>query len=307
MQKNITVIGSSNVDLIIKLQHLPVPGETVFDGDFMQTYGGKGANQAVAASRAGGKVTFITALGDDAYGRALKEHFKNSNMKVDYIHTSPEAPTGTALIFISSDGENCIGVAPGANNFLSPEHIANSYDVIKSSDIILQQMEIPGETTEAILKIANEYSIPVIMNYAPIRNFKVTIDEKITGLIVNEIEATAITGAEVKSIDEVAIAAEQLLKSGLKFVIITLGSNGAYITDNTGTATIIPAFKVTPVDTTAAGDTFCGALAVALIEDKTLTDAVRFANAASAIAVTRLGAQPSIPIRQEINDFLAKQ
>lgn len=304
MNKNITVIGSSNVDLIIKLNHLPVPGETVCDGDFLQTFGGKGANQAVAAARAGGKVTFITSIGNDNYGAELKEYFKSIKMNIDYIQTTDSAPTGTALIFISSDGENCIGVAPGANNYLTPEQIDDCRSTICSSDMIVLQMEIPGATTEAILTIAQSFKIPVIMNYAPIRNFEIKIDNKITGLIVNETETNALTDITIHNIADASVAAKKMLSNGIQFVIITLGANGAYIADNAGFTDIVPAFKVTPVDTTAAGDTFCGALSVALTEGLTLPDAVRFANAASAIAVTRIGAQPSIPLRTEIDDFL---
>ncbi len=307
MNKKITVIGSSNIDLILKLNHLPVPGETVCDGSFMQTFGGKGANQAVAAARAGGLVTFITCVGDDNYGIELKEHFKQTQMNIDYIQTAQNTPTGTALIFISDDGENCIGVAPGANNLLTPDHINLCSNSIKSSDIIVIQMEIPEETTKKVLNIAKESNIPVIMNYAPIRDFKINIDNKITGLIVNETEATALTDIDVNDMPGVAAAASYLLSQGLQFVIITLGAVGAYISDKSGLTMTIPAFLVKPVDTTAAGDTFCGALSVAITEGKRLTDAVKFANAASAISVTRIGAQPAIPTREEIEDFTANQ
>ncbi len=307
MSKNITVIGSSNIDLIIKLSHLPVPGETVCDGDFMQTFGGKGANQAVAAACAGGKVTFITSIGDDNYGEELKKHFISTEMNIDYLHTATDTPTGTALIFISADGENCIGVAPGANNFLVPEQIINSRHIIESSDLILLQMEIPKETTLIILEIAKKSKIPVIMNYAPIRDFHLNVDDKITGLIVNETEAYALTGIDINDISGVEEASRLLLSQGLQFVIITLGAGGSYIAEKTGFTAHIPAFMVTPVDTTAAGDTFCGALTVAITEGKSLVDSIRFASAASALAVTRIGAQPSIPARLEIEEFLSKQ
>jgi ribokinase len=307
MSKKITVIGSSNIDLILKLNHLPKPGETVCDGNFMQTFGGKGANQAVAAARAGGNVTFITCVGDDNYGYELKEYFKQTTMNIDNIHTAINTPTGTALIFISDDGENSIGVAPGANSLLCPDQIDSYSDTIQSSNLILLQMEIPEDTINKILVIAKKLKIPVIMNYAPIRNFNIEIDDSIFGLIVNETEATSLTGIDVKDMAGVTSAAFHLLSKGLQFVIITLGAGGAYISDKSGLSTTIPAFTVKPVDTTAAGDTFCGALSVALTEGNELVDAVKFANAASAIAVTRIGAQPSIPYRDEIDSFLDKQ
>lgn len=302
MNKKITVIGSSNIDFIMKAPHIPNPGETVCDCIFQQTFGGKGANQAVAAARAGGEVTFVSCLGDDPYAPIMMENFKKDGLDVSNIKKFDDVSTGSALIMID-DAENCITVAPCANAKLSPEIVQEFENIIAESDLILLQMEIPLESNREVLEIAAKYQVPVIHNYAPIRDASVPVDGKMHGLIVNEIEASELLGIPEINAEQAAEAAESLRKKGPDFVIITLGSKGAVIASPEGIEKV-SAFAVSPVDTTAAGDTFCGSLATAMMEGKPLTEAVRFASAASAIAVTRLGAQPSIPTREEIDNFL---
>lgn len=299
MGERITVIGSSNVDMIMKLERLPQAGETVTGGAFLQVFGGKGANQAVAAARAGGKVTFLSAVGEDDFGRAAVANFQQDGIATEYIVSVSGIPTGCALILIDAQGENSIAVAPGANYALLPEHIEANADVIRDSAMIVMQREIPTPTILRALELAAEFGTPVLFNYAPAQNREVLVSAQMTGLVVNEIEAAMLSGLPVETKEEAATAGEALRRQGPSFVVVTLGAEGAVVVSATGKERV-PAFPVTPVDTTAAGDVFCGALAVALVEGNSLPDAVRFASAASAISVTRLGAQPSIPHRQEI-------
>ena len=303
MNKKITVIGSSNIDFIMKAPHIPQPGETVCDCVFQQTFGGKGANQAVAAARSGGQVSFLSCLGDDPYAPIMLENFKKDNMDVSNIKKFNDVSTGSALIMLDESGENCITVAPCANDKLTPTIVKEYENIIAESAMILLQMEIPLDSNREVLDLAAKHNVPVIYNYAPVRDASVEVNKKMHGLIVNEIEASALLGIPEINDEQAADAAESLRKKGPEFVIVTLGSKGAVIASADGIQNV-PAFKVSPFDTTAAGDTFCGALATALIEEKPLPDAVRFASAASAISVTKLGAQPSIPTRQEIDVFL---
>ena len=304
MNKKIAVIGSTNVDFVIKSGKLPVLGETVTNGQFAQNFGGKGANQAVGAARAGGDITFVSCLGQDLYADELLKSFRKDYIVSDFVFREKGVATGCALIMIDSDGNNYISVAPGANFRMTPAYIDKALDAIRQAELVLIQMEIPADTTACIIKAAAELRKRIIFNLAPARPFDVTLLQLVNTFIVNEIEASMVTGMKVETVDEVRTAAADLLDNGPENVIITLGSNGSYLATRDGVGEFIPAFKVNPVDTTAAGDVYCGALAVALMEGRTLNDAVRFASAASAISVTRLGAQPSAPYRTEIDAFL---
>ena len=299
MPAKIVVVGSSNVDYIMQVERLPAPGETVGDAVFMQTYGGKGANQATAAARAVGQVTFIAGLGDDAPGRTMRENFQRDGILTDYALTATGIPSGSALILFDRNGDNIIAVAPGANYALTPEHIESCADIIGQAEIVILQMEIPAQVIARTLDIAAEKGVRTLLNYAPVRNLEIAITDKIGVLIVNETEAEALTGIAVQTTGQAETSARELLRRGPKIVALTLGAAGAFVVSE-DFAELIPAFLVTPVDTTAAGDTFCGAFAVALAEGKSLPDAARFANAASALSVTQRGAQPSIPRRKEI-------
>ena len=304
-RKGITVIGSSNVDFIMKVARLPRPGETITGGTYMQAFGGKGANSAVAAARAGGSVTFVTVLGDDVFADKIVGNLRADGVDSSRIFHDTGISTGTALIMLDDKGLNYLTVAPGANYRLTPERATLCGDLIAGSVIVLMQMEIPAETTEAVLRLAAAHGTPVMFNYAPARNLEVPVSPAMTWLVVNELEAGMLAGREVRSVTDAESASVTLLKRGPKFVVITLGAEGAFIA-SAGVGRHIPAFKVDPVDTTAAGDTFCGALAVATVEGRELLDAARFASAASAISVTRMGAQPSCPRRVEIDSFLEK-
>lgn len=299
----ITVIGSSNVDLIMKLPHLPEMGETVTDGQFVQVFGGKGANTAVAAARAGGHVTFVNAVGDDPYAPTMLESLERDGIDTTQILRVGGVHSGTALVMFDGAGRNYLAVAPGANYALTPEHVEACESIIASSSMVLMQMEIPDQTIERGLRIASDAKVPVLFNWAPARQSTLKVDSRMTVLVVNENEASALTGIAVADAAAAIDAATKLATQGPATVIVTLGTHGAVVCE-AGQSTIIPAFTVRAVDTTAAGDTFCGALAVALSEGVPLENAVRFASAAAAISVTRVGAQPSIPTRLEIEEFL---
>ena len=303
MKPQITVIGSSNVDFIMRLERLPAVGETVTGGEFAQTFGGKGANQAVAAARAGGAVTFVSAVGDDSFGAQMIDNFARDGITTDHIFRSPDHPSGSALVMFDGDGNNYLSVAPGANYALRPTHIEAARAQIAASKMVIMQMELEVETLLFALDECERAQTPVLFNFAPARTLEVPITAKIHGLIVNEIEAEQLTETRVTDTKSARHAALLLLEKGPRFVVVTLGAQGALWSTPTGNGhERVRAVKA--VDTTAAGDTFCGALAVALCEGRELPDAVRFANAASALAVTRLGAQPSIPARAEINGEL---
>ena len=299
----IAVVGSSNVDFIMQVERLPTVGETVTNANFMQTFGGKGANQAVAAARAGGNVTFVTGLGDDVYAPLMRDNFERDGMVTDYIFMAPHLPSGSALVMFDKQGANYLTVAPGANYALTPAYIDDCAEVIRSAKMLVMQMEIPIPAIERALEIAAERGIPTLLNYAPTRHLEIPMSDKIQILVVNENEASALTGLPVETREQAALAAKRLRNQGPQIVVLTLGAAGAYIAAG-GIGETVPAFAVTPVDTTAAGDVFCGAMAVALTEGKPLLEAARFANAASALSVTKPGAQPSIPFRAAIDSFL---
>lgn len=304
MSKPIVVVGSSNTDMIIQAARIPRPGETILGGRFSMAAGGKGANQAVAAARAGGKVSFVARVGDDVFGRQAIEGFKTDGIDVRHVTQDKEAASGVALIFVASDGENSIGVASGANGCLSTSDVEKAKDVIASASVLVMQLETPLETIAAAAKIASSHNVPVILNPAPAQPLSDDILKHISIITPNETEAELLTGIKVEGEQGAADAAKVLLDKGLKIAIVTLGSRGAFVMTS-GEQYLIPAFKVEPIDTTAAGDVFNGTLAVALSEGKALKDAVCFASAAAALSVTKLGAQPSAPARKDIDVFLS--
>jgi ribokinase len=298
----ILVIGSTNVDFIIKAKKLPSFGETVTDGLFMQNFGGKGANQAVGAARAGGNVTFISCLGNDLYADELLRNFGKEGINTTHIFRDPDKPTGAALIMLDDKGNNYLSVAPGSNYSLTPSHIDKISDVLNDSEYIVLQLEIPLDTTYHIFELAKRSDKKVIFNLAPAREVDLEILKNIHSFIVNEVEASMVCGFHVETPEEIKKAAAILLQKGPDIVIITLGSRGVFLASRDDEI-LIPAFKVNPVDTTGAGDIFCGSYAVAMAEGRSAVEAVKFACTASAISVTRMGAQPSAPTRREIEDF----
>ena len=303
MSQKIVVIGSSNVDFIMKMDRLPQRGETITNAQFMQTYGGKGANQAVGAAKAGGDIWFVNCIGDDAFAPLLKENLRQAGVHVEYVFEETGLPSGAALVMVGAAGENYLSVAPGANYRLTPQMIERLEPLLREAAMLILQFEILPETLYAAMDLAFALGKPVLFNLAPARPFDETRLPQITYLVVNESEAESLCGFLVDSPERVEQAAETLIAKGAQSVVITLGADGAYLAV-AGRRKKLPAFQVDAVDTTAAGDVFCGALAVALVEGRSLLESTRFASAASAISVTRLGAQPSAPSRDEIEKML---
>jgi ribokinase len=293
----IVVVGSSNTDMIIKLDRIPRPGETILGGAFVTAAGGKGANQAVGAARAGGQVTFIARVGQDMFGEQAVAGFVRDGINVKYVSRDKTNPSGVALIFVAKDGENSIAVAGGANAKLLPADVRKAKSAFTGASVLVMQLETPLETVQAAADLAAKAGVRVILNPAPAQPLPDKLLKRISILTPNETEAELLTGSTGEE------AAAKLRARGVTTVILTLGARGALIADATGTR-LVPGFKVKAVDTTAAGDIFNGSLAVALAERKSLDESVRFANAAAAISVTRLGAQPSAPTRREIERFL---
>jgi ribokinase len=303
MSTKIVVIGSSNTDMIVQVARIPRPGETILGGEFSTAAGGKGANQAVAAARAGGQVSFIARVGQDMFGQQALEGFAADQIDVQHVLRDPEAPSGVALIFVEQSGENSIAVASGANAKLSPQDIANARHVVQAADMVVMQLETPLESVAAAADLASRSSVPVILNPAPAQSLPDDLLRNVSVLTPNESEAELLTGIPVDDTGGVEAAVDALLARGSETVLLTLGARGVFVATSQ-TRELVPGFQVDPIDTTAAGDVFNGALAVALAEKRPLLEAARFANAAAALAVTQLGAQPSAPSRERIEAML---
>jgi ribokinase len=297
--KKILIAGSSNTDMVIKTHNFPAPGETILGGRFLMNAGGKGANQAVAAARLGGRVTFVGKIGDDIFGKQAVQQLEDEGINVDFVTVDPENPSGVALITVDKKGENSIVVAPGSNGTLSPADFDKAIAELQDSEFVLMQLEIPIPTVEHIASLASGKQKKVVLNPAPAA---VLSDELLQNLYIitpNETEAELLTGIKVTDEQTALKAASVLHDKGVEIVIITMGSAGAFLLKD-GKSEIISAPKVEAVDTTAAGDTFNGALVVALSEGKTIQVSIAFANQAASISVTRIGAQSSVPFRKEI-------
>ena len=297
--KTILVIGSSNTDMTAKTAELPRPGETVLGGVFTMGAGGKGANQAVAAQRLGGKVKFICKVGRDMFGDNAIAQYEKEGMDTSGILRS-DLPSGVALIYVDSHAENCIVVASGANGDLTEEDIEKSRPDLESCDILLLQLESPIPSVLKAAKIAHQAGKTVVLNPAPACPLPEELFQSIDLFIPNETELSTFSGMPVTSQEEAEAAARAMQAKGVGKLIVTMGSKGALICEG-GPSVFVPAHKVKAVDTTAAGDTFCGALCVAVSEGKSLKEAVEFACAASALTVQKMGAQNSIPFRKDIN------
>jgi ribokinase len=302
---SIIVVGSSNTDMIIKLDRIPRPGETLLGGAFVTAAGGKGANQAVGAARAGGKVTFVARVGQDMFGDQAVAGFIKDGIVVDHVTRDKTNPSGVALIFVGKDGENSIAVAGGANAKLSPADVRKAKAAFAGASVLVMQLETPLESVQAAADLAAKAGVRVILNPAPAQPLPDKLLQGVSIITPNETEAELLTGIAVTDTASAAAAAAKLRARGVQTVIITLGARGAFVATESG-GQLVSGFKVKAVDTTAAGDIFNGALAVALAEGKPLDQAVRFGHAAAAISVTRLGAQPSAPTRREIEKFLKK-
>lgn len=301
-QKNkIIVIGSANTDMVISTEHFPRPGETVRGHHFLSNHGGKGANQAVAVARLGGDVSFIGKVGNDSFGDSTIEMLEKEGVDISYMTRTDKQPSGVALITLDSKGENTIIVNPGANAELSEEDIKKAEPVIREARILLMQLETPVKTLVCAAKMAKKYGVFVVLNPAPFPRDPLPEELlKNTDLLIpNETEAMAISGMNNFDMDTAPSVMKKIRDIGVKNVIVTMGSKGV-VTSVDGIAITVPACKVKAVDTTAAGDTFCGALCVSLCNGKNMEDSLRFANKASSITVTRMGAQMSMPYLDEI-------
>ncbi|MFQ6044416.1 MAG: ribokinase [Candidatus Poribacteria bacterium] len=300
----ITVIGSSNTDLVAKAQRMPAPGETILGAEFITAPGGKGANQAVTAARLGGEVTFVAKLGRDAFGEQAMENFKRDGIITTFVFRDEQAPSGVALIFVDKAGENTIAVASGANANLGREEIDQAKAAIETADAVLLQLEIPLQTVEYAISIASAADIPIVLNPAPAQPpSPIFLNEKLTFLTPNEVEASLLSGIQVDDEASAEKAGRELLKHGISHIILTLGGMGAMLV-NAEKSMHFPTKQVEVVDTTAAGDVFNGAFAYAIATGEKIEHAIRFANASATLSVTRMGAQPSIPTADEVSDFI---
>jgi len=295
----ITIIGSSNTDMVIKSGHLPAPGETVLGGDFFMNPGGKGANQAVAAARLGGEVHFVCKVGKDVFGETAIQQFKNEGIHTRFVTQDPYAPSGVALINVDAKGENCITVASGANNCLSKADIDNAAEIFEAGDFVLIQLETPLETVVYASALAAKKGLKVVLNPAPAAQLPAELFPHLYAITPNETEAELLTGIPVNDLLSAEKAANILLNKGVQHVIITLGAQGALYKTAYETEHILVA-KVVAQDTTAAGDCFNGALVVGLSEGMSWLEAITFACKAASISVTRLGAQASMPKLEEL-------
>ncbi len=298
----LTVVGSLNMDLVVRTPRIPRPGETIIGKDFHTIPGGKGANQAVAAARLGAQVTMVGRVGDDDFGRALLNNLRTAGINTDFVKVDPEAATGIALITVEDSGENNIVLASGSNMRLTVEDIEAAAEAIAQADIVLFQLESPLPAVEAGLRLAKERGVVTLLNPAPAQPLSDTLLSYVDILVPNETETALLTGLPVTTAAEIEKAAEHLRRVGVGAVILTLGERGAFLCSDAGNA-MFPAYRIEPVDTTAAGDAFVAGLAVAWAETGDLTSAIPWANAAGALAAMKLGAQPSLPTRSEWEQF----
>lgn len=297
--KNIVVVGSSNTDLVVETSTFPKPGETIMGGAFNTFAGGKGANQAVAASRLGGAVTFIAKIGNDDFGETALKGFKKDKINTDFVFIDEDNPSGVAIIMVDDSGENIIVVSPGANNALNSTEIEKAHKAFDNADMVLVQLETPLETVKRALELAREKHKQVILNPAPAQSLDDSFYPLINIITPNETEAEILTGIKVDDDLSACQAANVLLKKGVTNVVITMGERGAYF-KNKEEEFLVSALKVNAIDTTGAGDTFNGALAVALAEGQSWREAITFGNKAASLSVGKMGAQASIPGRDQL-------
>lgn len=305
--KKVAVFGSFVVDLMARSPHLPVPGETVKGSMFKMGPGGKGFNQCVAAHKAGADVVMITKVGTDQFANVMLDTMTDLCMSKEHIFTSETSETGIALILVDENSsQNEIIIVPGACNTISEDEVASVEDVIKDCAYVLLQLEVNQDANEQIVDMANKYGCKVIVNTAPYAAMTDTFLSKCYMVTPNEVEAEEITGIAIKDLDSAKQAAAYFREKGVTDVVITLGSRGVFVSSK-GTELIVPAYHVDAIDTTGAGDAFNGGLLAALSEGKELWDAVKFANALAALSVQKLGTTPSMPLREEIDQFLEAQ
>lgn len=305
MLKPIVVVGSINLDLVARADHIPQPGETIIGSDFQTFYGGKGANQAVAAAKLGHPTFMVGNVGDDSFGPELRQALEDVGVKTDTVKTVAGS-SGVALITIGSGGENNIVVVPGANALLTPEQLEEAATILRQAGFILAQLEIPLETVEYLGKFAAKNGIPLVLDPAPARDLPASLLKNVNWLTPNESETEILVKAKVRGEDQssTSAAAEQLLASGPQHVLLKLGAHGCLIAERGQPMRLIPAFPIDAVDSTAAGDAFNAAFAVGLLRGESPSESARFACAVAAISVSRRGAQPSMPTLEEVEAFL---
>ncbi|HEY7864451.1 MAG TPA: ribokinase [Psychromonas sp.] len=300
----LVVLGSVNADHVLQVPSFPRAGETLHGSGYAVIPGGKGANQAVAAARLGADVAFIACVGDDSFGVNIREAFKSDGMNVDAVMIEKNTPTGIAMIQVSAAGENSICISGEANNHLTPARIKPFSYLISAAEMLLMQLETPIATVQAAAETAKLAGTLVVLNPAPAQPLSDELLKLVDIITPNETEAEQLTGIQVKDMSSAQQAAEKLHNKGIKIVMVTLGSEGVWLSQS-GHGQQIKGFSVKAVDTTAAGDTFNGALLTRLLERATMEESIRFAHAAAAITVTGKGAQTSIPYRQAVEQFLA--
>jgi ribokinase len=301
----IVVVGSVNADLVIRVPHLPVTGETIAGNDFRTLPGGKGANQAVAAARQGASVYFLGAVGDDDFGASQRRGLAREGIDLTHLATVSHMATGVAMIAIDAQGQNTIVLSEGANSSVTAQQVEAAESIIKSADVLLCQLETPLPAVARAIEMAHAHGVPALLNPAPARPLENGLLARIAYLLPNEIEAALLAGMPVTQADEARRAAQHLQDAGARRVLVTLGARGVLIADEQG-AFLQPAVTVPVVDTTGAGDTFVGCFAVAIAEGRAVAEAVREAQCAAALKVTRLGAQTAIPRRAEVREFLQR-
>ena len=299
---SVVVVGSANTDMVVKTAHIPGPGETVLGGEFIMAAGGKGANQAVAAARLGAQVTFVARLGTDVFGDQAVAGYQREGIDTSYIVRDPETASGVALIFVDAAGENSIAVASGANACLAPADVERASGAIANADVLLVQLEIPIASVRRAVELAHQAGTRVVLNPAPAKEIDPALLALVSIATPNEHEIKVIVGEaeRQRSIDS-------MLHAGTETVLVTLGRQGVLWARRDGRQELVPAFSVTAVDTTGAGDAFNGGLACALARGLPMAEAIRYANAVGALAVTQMGAQPSMPARTAVEAFLARR
>lgn len=308
MNKKLVVLGSVNADHVLNVPRFPKPGETLTGSGYHIAFGGKGANQAVAAGRAGADIHFIACVGDDDIGARMKTQFAADGIRTDAVMAVPGSTTGVAMIWVSAEGENCIGISAGANAELTEARLQPHLPVIADADALLMQLESPIATVEAAARHARQHGTRVILNPAPAQPLPESLLRQLDAITPNETEAEVLTGVHIETEADAARAAAIFHGYGIATVLITLGSRGVWYSKQEQekvNAQLVPGFRVQAVDTTAAGDTFNGAWITAELAGLDSLEAIRFAHAAAALSVTRSGAQPSVPWKQEVDAFLA--
>jgi ribokinase len=306
----ILVVGSLNMDLVVHMPAIPRPGETLLGGKFATFPGGKGANQAVAAARLGAQVIMMGKVGGDAFGQQMLQIIRDEGIDTRFVGVNPHSATGVALITVDARGQNSISIASGANFTLTAEEVRQAWDQIPEVDLLVMPLETPLETIRMAAQMANQRQVRAILNPAPAQDLDESLLRLIDVIVPNEIETEFLTGQVIKNQEDVRKAGAELLKRGVANAVLTLGEGGALLVQGGSEYPIfefIPPFQVQAVDTTAAGDAFVGALATALGEGLELARAAHFANAVAALSVTRHGAQPSLPFRSEVDQFLQEK